>query len=235
MFFIGDVHGKTEEYYDILGGLPEKSKSLQVGDMGIGFPDVALPPLGRPLYSPQHLFIRGNHDNPAECAHHPRYAGNYGVDRDEGLFFLGGAPSIDAKWRTEGVSWWRDEELSLPELQQAVELYVQTKPEIVATHEAPESIAYQILTQTRILLGEWGGHRPCRTDYKVREKGPDYFHFKEQTGFLRSRTSQVLEQMRVFHKPKIWVFGHYHMGFDKVYEGTRFVCLPELKVMELSL
>lgn len=27
-------------------------------------------------------------------------------------------------------------------------------------------------------------------------------------------------------KPEIWFFGHFHIDFDKVIDGTRFVCIP---------
>lgn len=50
-----------------------------------------------------------------------------------------------------------------------------------------------------------------------------------------SRTQQALGAMWSFHKPKLWVFGHYHKHFDQVYEGTRFLCLPELAYADIDI
>lgn len=51
----------------------------------------------------------------------------------------------------------------------------------------------------------------------------------------RSRTKQALSAMFSAHKPKLWVFGHYHKEFDDVIEGTRFVCLPELGTLDIDV
>jgi|ERR1700691_112762 len=48
-----------------------------------------------------------------------------------------------------------------------------------------------------------------------------------------SRTQQALETMFTIHKPSIWFFGHWHMSFDKIIGGTRFICLNELETMRL--
>src|SRR5262245_14865759 len=36
------------------------------------------------------------------------------------------------------------------------------------------------------------------------------------------------------HKPKLWVFGHWHRSFDKALRSTRFVCLAELCAEAIS-
>jgi Calcineurin-like phosphoesterase len=52
--------------------------------------------------------------------------------------------------------------------------------------------------------------------------------------FDNSRTQQCLQILWEMHKPKVWVFGHHHQSFDKVIDGTRFVCLDELEVKEIN-
>jgi hypothetical protein len=36
-----------------------------------------------------------------------------------------------------------------------------------------------------------------------------------------------------FYKPETWIFGHWHLSFDKVISGTRFICLNELDAIDL--
>lgn len=49
-----------------------------------------------------------------------------------------------------------------------------------------------------------------------------------------SITQNSLQKMLEIHRPKLWVFGHHHMSFDRVESGTRFVCLAELEMRELT-
>lgn len=37
------------------------------------------------------------------------------------------------------------------------------------------------------------------------------------------------------HKPKLWLFGHWHMPFDEVVSGTRFICLAELATIDVDI
>lgn len=228
--FIGDVHGKVKQYRKIIRALPEGSKSLQIGDFGLGFKGVHLFP-GGSLTKGTHRFIRGNHDDPARCRKHPLYLGDYGYLPEERLFYLGGAWSIDQQWRTPQVSWWPDEELSVEELNKAHQLYIDSKPQIVATHEAPSVAA--------ILLLSWaqGLHvsAPKMSSPNDPPKGEDYAYFKAKMGCVNTRTSQALQQMFEVHQPKYWIFGHYHLTCSFVERGTEFQCLGELATREIEL
>jgi len=92
-------------------------------------------------------------------------------------------------------------------LEKAKALYIEAKPEIVATHDCPKAIQLELLT---ILAA---GHRP--------EKIYD------------SRTTTALQAMFEVHQPKAWVFGHYHIDKTATIGGTKFVCLNELSLVEL--
>lgn len=159
MRYIGDVHGKFDEYLLIASAVPE---SIQVGDFGIGFGD-APPELG-----PQHRFIRGNHDSPGECANLSTWIPDGTIEND--MMLIGGALSIDVAMRKEGVSWWRDEELSIRELDLLVQQYLDLKPRVMVTHECPEAVTNQLFSwyrdeiypsRTRQALSSmWEQHKP---------------------------------------------------------------------------
>lgn len=203
MKFIGDVHGNFAAYQALLND----EESFQVGDMGVGF-DKVLPAMEK-----HHRFIRGNHDDPAVAKVHNNYAGEYGYDGKRNFFFLGGAFSIDAAWRkayqrqSGRAIWWVNEELSIEELEKAAELYITAKPELVVTHDAPEIAAVYVLKSLSI-GGNYNGKTP-------------------------TRTGNALSKMFTAHQPKIWIFGHYHVGRDFEMEGTRFICLDILKTFTI--
>lgn len=206
---IGDVHGRTDTYQKIVRRLPPGQRSIQVGDMGIGFKGVGLHEM-----SQEHKWFRGNHDNPTKCREHVNYLGDYGYLPEDKLFWLAGAYSIDRNYRVEGVSWWNDEELSIEELGKAVNLYEETKPEYVLTHECPSEAAIFMLQS---LIGQ-------------------YFNGKKDCA--NSRTAQALQLMYEIHQPKEFVFGHYHV--DKTFHlkqdsRTKFTCVAELSQYILEL
>ena len=206
MRFIGDVHGHIENYLDKIRSV---ESSFQVGDIGLGFEGVFLPKLDN------HWFIRGNHDDPKVCREHHNYAGDYNYWQDKKMFYIGGAYSIDGMMRrhyqkeTGRAIWWDDEELSIHELELAYKLYASKKPEIVVSHDAPDTPANYLLN--KIML-----------NYSIDKKIP-------------TRTGKILEKMFHFHQPKTWIFGHYHFDNDFIIEGTRFICLGELSYIDLPV
>ena len=230
MIYVGDVHGKVGQLEWQLRHDPSwKDKQIfQVGDMGVGFKGVSF---DYKWSKDRLLFIRGNHDSPEACRQHPNYAGDFGYIPKEKLFYCGGAWSIDQAWRTEGVTWWKDEELDAVELNKAFQLYKECKPEIVATHEAPTRAAIILLNQIMLGLGpkDKGESDPVRVPHSA-----DYAYYKEKVGCKNTRTSQVFQQMLDVWGPKHWVFGHYHVRMDFELQGCMFHCLPELEKLEID-
>ena len=201
LLFIGDVHGRLEELNALcaqakhVGGAWQGCQTIQVGDLGLGFPGVdegALPPLMQ--------FLRGNHDNPSVARALPMYLGDYGYYAEAGAFFLSGAWSIDQGYRTEGVNWWRDEQLGLAQLQDAYDLYLEVKPRLVISHDCPPAIF---------------------------EAMPDSSKLSKRT--ILTRTTQAMALMLEEHRPELWVFGHHHQAWQGEVSGTRFRCLDELE------
>lgn len=207
--FIGDVHGKFNRYERLIEDVPF---SIQVGDMGVGFlrlREGMLTPSSNPPFDAmskgRHLFIRGNHDNPEVCKRHKYYIPD-GTLLDDKIFCLGGATSIDKAYRVEGIDWWRDEELSYEELDKLIVRYAELKPSVVCTHEAPQSIANEILAAfNKTKIGD------------------------------SSNTRDALERMFYLHQPKYWVFGHWHQSMSFERNGTKFQCLNELESVDIDL
>ena len=44
-----------------------------------------------------------------------------------------------------------------------------------------------------------------------------------------TRTQHAMQQMLEYHKPELWIFGHYHISRKLEINGTKFVCLNELE------
>jgi hypothetical protein len=141
LVIIGDVHGKTDQYQKMLRQKFDCIRTVQLGDMGIGFSGVGLHELPE-----NHKWFRGNHDNPAKCREYASYLGDFGFLPEDSLFWVAGGFSIDRAWRVPAVSWWEDEELSYQELDAAVDLYIKSKPRFVISHEAPTKAATWLLT-----------------------------------------------------------------------------------------
>lgn len=198
IFFIGDVHGKIKPWLKILKSLPPGSKSLTIGDIGIGFRGVRVPYLGD-----RHFLFAGNHDCPSLCAVHPNSVGRFGIW--ENVFFVSGGFSIDAAYRMPGITWWADEQLSWEEMEETLDLYVKTKPRVVATHDAPISLYPQLMAA-------------------VGSNGPVY----------ENSTAHLLEAMFTAHQPEFWFFGHWHGSWSRKINGTQFRCLDELEAFELT-
>lgn len=205
---IGDVHGKFKPYRNIIRDVPF---SIQVGDMGVGFMGFRggeLRSLTNPPYDAmaegRHLFIRGNHDNPDVCRRQKHWIPDGSVV--DGVYCLGGAVSIDRAYRTEGLDWWADEECSYAALERMIDDYALIKPEVVITHDCPDSIAGEILASFR--------------------KG------RIEDG---SRTRVALERMLAIHQPRHWLFGHWHESLSFVLGRTRFQCLNELEFTDIEI
>lgn len=196
--FIGDIHADFAAYQAIIEASPYPT--IQVGDFGIGFgrqhPQEA-------MAKGDHMFIRGNHDNPAECKKTPGYIPDATLYGD--WWCMGGALSIDRSVRTEGVNWWADEELSQSDLYKVMDIYETIRPDYVVTHTCPESIA------------------------------PRMFSFLGNTVRFKSRTEQALESMWHIHKPKVWVFGHWHESKSVHINGTDFHCVGINETIDISI
>lgn len=204
--FIGDIHGKWNQYAEVLQIGDPYDESIQVGDFGWGFSESVEETnmVNSHMMNGKHRFIRGNHDNPAICKDHP----NWIIDgmRENGIFFVGGAFSIDRGNRIDGVNWWPDEELSYQDLDEMIVLYEEYKPDIVVTHDCPDSIGLSIFPHMRQTV----------IQSRTRNAFDTMFHHTN-------------------HKPRAWIFGHHHISVNKDIMGTKFVCLAELEPLDVQI
>ena len=194
MIFIGDVHANFQIYDHVTTCFDD---TFQVGDMGF-FREIDI---SRAIVGDRHKFIRGNHDDPLLCVRHPGYLGDFGYLKEQDIFYLSGGWSIDQDYRTPGIDWWKDEELSTSQLQSAIDEYKLAKPRVVVSHECPSIVKEDVLDVNRAV-----------NTYASRVYPP-------------SRTELALTAMWELHQPEYWIFGHYHTDFSKIVDGTRFVCL----------
>lgn len=165
-------------------------------------------------------FIHGNPIEYADADKHRFIRGNHdspAVCKEQPNFipdgtvennvgYLGGASSIDRMFRVEGVSWWEDEQCSISELHRILDRFCAEKPEVIISHECPEFVSNAI----------------CEAYSKTKYIDDN-------------RTRQMLEQIYYHYKPKLHIFGHWHLDFDWTYQGTRFICLPELAYIDIDL
>jgi hypothetical protein len=226
MLFIGDVHGKLDEYEAILKEHRFKESgqwelSYALGDMGIGFPkhpDITKGyervhtyehPNATTLThaSLPHYFIRGNHDNPEVCQTTTGYLGEYGFKSPAwgaNLFFVSGAASIDREFRTEGVSWWEGEELPYQILTECLDTWkgFADRIEVVISHTCPKFVLEEVFHTHA---------RPSRTEHMLQ-------------GMWETRGKRLA----------YWVFGHLHRSYRRRVNGVWFIGLDELEHITLD-
>lgn len=136
---IGDVHGKYQNYLNIV---KNHEYTIQLGDYGFKYESL------KDVDHNNHLIIGGNHDNMDKIINTAHYLGDYGYTELNGInfFWYRGAYSIDRQYRTIGINYWSNEENNIETFIKARELYRKVKPDLVLTHDCPESIVYQMLS-----------------------------------------------------------------------------------------
>jgi predicted phosphohydrolase len=171
MRYIGDVHGKWIQYSQLIS---ECDESIQVGDMGFGFgqPQKTVDHVIETMAKGNHKFIRGNHDNKTMCETLDSYIPDGTIVDD--TMFIGGGLSIDQHTRTEGVSWWADEELKYSELIGLFDVYKEKKPKIMVTHDLPENVARNLFSFYR---ADFFSITRQGLDAMFEEHKPDYWIF----------------------------------------------------------
>jgi predicted phosphodiesterase len=138
---IGDVHGKYRRYHEIIREKDRHPYTIQLGDFGFKYETLDN------IDSNKHKIIGGNHDNYSCIINIPHYLGDFGYSCLNGVnfFYYRGAYSIDRGYRTVGIDWWEQEQVTIDQFMKSRELYRETKPKIMITHDCPQSIAFQML------------------------------------------------------------------------------------------
>ena len=132
---IGDVHGKQERYVEIAQDAPE-GRSVCLGDVGFNYDY-----LDKRLDPEMHRIVAGNHDNYEQLT--PHFLGDYGEIFN--CYYVRGAWSIDQKYRTPGLNWFAEEQISMMQSLNALSYLQHHKPKIMLSHDCPDTIKRAIL------------------------------------------------------------------------------------------
>lgn len=164
LVLLGDIHGDIRPVQDLDRLLPPDVPILQLGDFG-WWPDglkdweTVGRTLRRPLY-----FIKGNHEympllpllaeQPVELLPNIWYIPSGLVVRFGGLAVgcVGGAASIDYRFRTPGYDWFFEEAL-LPD--EAARIDTWTRIDLLVTHTPPQSVIQRYFPTPVGLHPEW--------------------------------------------------------------------------------
>lgn len=130
---IGDVHGKYQQYLDIIR---DCEYSIQLGDLGFNYDFL------NNVDSSKHRILLGNHEAYNKIQAYPHFLGDFGIYNIKNLdiFYIRGGYSIDRIYRTLGIDWFPEEELNYIQSKELIELYTTIKPNFVISHECPSSI-----------------------------------------------------------------------------------------------
>lgn len=209
---ISDVHGLRDGYLEII---KDCEASLQIGDFGFHYDFLR----EFEIEECQHLFFAGNHDDHNAKYNFPHCLRKFGMINhgDIDFFFLEGGFSVDQVYRREqeqlGVwpkTWWENEELPQHDLEEALRVYKEARPEVLITHEPSRSIADKIGNPS--MLQNLG-------------YDPDTF---------TTRTGETIQRMIDAHAPKLHIFGHFHINYDETIKGVRYICQEELGYLDLD-
>ena len=92
----------------------------------------------------KHIIMRGNHDSPVLAKQYPHFLDDFGyMVNFNGIdfFWYSGAYSIDRQYRTIGIDWWPEEQVSIDQFMKARESYYDIRPDIMITHDCPDFMA----------------------------------------------------------------------------------------------
>ena len=229
--FIGDIHGHANWHRS---AIKTAQYTVQVGDLGFDYSYLDK------IDSERHKFFGGNHDNYDIIDEFPHNIGHFGVHEipDFGeFFFVRGAWSIDRAFRqNHDVSFkgqiirfknlWDEEEMTMEQCNEALSLYEKVKPKLLVSHTCPFNIVPHV-GNPNIAKG-----------------------FGFGTNAIKTRTNQLLQAMTDIHRPRMHIFGHFHVDVDCYIDGTtgeikpsdlpnehenftRYVCLAEAKTIAL--
>lgn len=215
--FIGDIHGDFQKLQQMIKPYIN-TVFIVAGDCGFGFYNTKEEHITKMLKRNCNeflekrnltiLFIRGNHDFA------PMFNKNLFSDRFKlipdfttvsihgiNILCIGGAVSVDRKFRTTDKDWWIDEETDYKRF-----VYPYEKFDIICAHTANR---------------EWIQHLlpPIPTWLKI--------SFKEDKKLDRdcrienTHCTLLLEE----YNPKYWIHGHYHVSGRTTYKNTEIISL----------
>ncbi len=204
IYFIGDIHG---EFVPLTYALTKRYKLhdcsvIVCGDIGMGFYKLGyyidtFKTMNKKLLACniQLYMLRGNHDNPDYFNYTPQELVNFSNIHlvqdytvlhinNHNILCVGGAASIDKKFRTKDVDWWEFENV-LP-----YEKIDYTDIDIVCTHCAPMF---------------------CNPSYKRISWMDDELDAKSRAD--RNQLAKMYFDLIELNELHYWFYGHYHDSY----------------------
>lgn len=218
IIMIGDIHGEYDRLCWLIKNRIENAYIIQVGDFGVGFRKenyykTELNTLNDVLekHNCQLYVIRGNHDDPSwfKETNNPFEYNNITLLQDyaeldllgQCILLVGGAISIDRRFRVLDKSYWFDEEFNL-KLEQDFP-YKDRQYDVVVTHTRPGACgSFKGFDNIK----DWINQDPDLKNDLIEE-------------------SQMLDYLYEHTKPKFWYYGHFHCSDTCEHENTKFKCL----------
>jgi predicted phosphodiesterase len=224
---LGDIHGEYRKViYDLKRLDIENTYVIQCGDFGVGFhkPNyykTELTLLNEILEKRNiHMYVvKGNHDSPEyfKETNNPFGLSNITLLQDyselellgKHILLVGGAVSVDRRFRVPNKSWWVDEEFVL-KLDHEFP-YKDRQYDIVVTHTRPGVCgAFKGFDNIK----DW-----CDQDYDLKN---DLIEESQKLDYLYDKT-----------RPALWFYGHFHKSSVEQHENTTFRCLDIHEYKEL--
>jgi len=219
--YLGDIHGEIFRIEGVNRKLDNFS-IVQVGDFGIGMiskQQEKLENLDQQLVKKNNTLyvIRGNHDNPNFWVDPPKFQNIYfikdfSVVNIDGLSHLciGGAISIDRKYRTLGYSYWENEGVPFIDPVRFDGLDI----DVIITHTAPNVAP------------------PTTGGDLVRHYAMNDVDLIRDLQLERNEVDKVFEKFKG-EKPIKWVYGHFHDTFRSEVNNFRFYGLGVNELLDL--
>lgn len=221
---VGDMHGNLRAWaYTVMPAYARTKADviIQVGDMGYGWNPDYLPALDVILeaHGATVLWLDGNHEN-FDALEDANVFGVRGakVQTSERTWYLprgytwewhgvrcmalGGAYSVDKPYRTPHRSWWPQEEITDADTLHALEQLEDEPIDVLFAHDSFSGVRVP------------GVHAEWKQD-----------EFAELCAPNRDKLLQVVERGR----PKLFIHGHYHVGYMQQAETQ-----PNLRIIGLN-
>lgn len=204
---ISDIHGNLNSLEKSLSKCPTQCEQIfLLGDIGFGFEEFDVKSYYELIafYNKKGKMItaiQGNHDN-AEAMNSIEVTTVDGpeVYTYNGKFFLliPGALSYDKKLRVEGVSWWRNEEMSYAHCDETLDLIVNYNFDYIISHDAPLSKYLDFFRETT----------PSLTNTMLNE-------------------ALVKLSGKKLTKKLTWIHGHLHQSYFEQVNSVNLIGLAE--------
>lgn len=206
--FIGDVHGKYRQYKRILKTSPYPT--IQVGDMGIGFRRLGGPRDGEFFQNPPYDLMKEGKHRFIRGNHD-----NPGECRKHTQWIPDGTIEGSTMYVGGAISidrQWRTKEYNWWDDEEVSQINLDLMVSTFIANKPEVMVTHTCPTEIARNISVLEGWE------------------KE-----RSRTEQAFQSMMNNHQPKVWVFGHFHKNYTFTANGTTFICLGELEVIDLEI